>query len=281
MDAGQVIAERYELRSAIDFDIGQSWLAHDRTLGREVALEVVEIPAVDDGEAVERFRRDAAAAASLSHPHVVRVHDAGVADGLAYLSTEVLPGPTVGKLIAIEDRRMPVDRAVDLARQAAEGLAALHRSGVIHRDVIPRHLILDDQGRVRVVGFAIMGIVGATALEATDARPLMARAAWMSPEQAGGEAATDASDHYALGCVLMAMLTGAPPFVARARGPRDDGYFDPREVLQQHAEDAPPRVRGRRQEVPKELDGLVHGLLAKEPALRSSAFEALLALPPR
>lgn len=266
--AGQLLGERYELRSVIGRGgMGEVWLGHDRMLGRDVALKVLDIHgSADHGEAAERFRREATAAAALSHPHVVRIFDAGVADGIAYLVMELLPGPTIAELVAAEGP-LPVDRVVQLAQQAADGLAAVHRAGIVHRDVKPSNLMLDGQGKVRVVDFGIARLAEATATQVTATGTVVGSAAYLSPEQARGEAATPASDQYALGCVLMTMLTGRPPYEAE----------HPMALLRQHLEDAPPRVRARRPEVPKAIDQLVDYLLSKEPARRAVGFAVLVA----
>ncbi len=269
MIAGQVLGDRYEVRSAIGRGgMGEVWLGHDRMLDRDVALKVLDIHAVDDhGVAAERFRREATAAAALSHPHVVRVFDAGVSEGIAYLVMELLPGPTIAELVAAEGP-LPVDRVVQLAQQAADGLAAVHRAGIVHRDVKPSNLMLDEQGKVRVVDFGIARLAEATATQVTATGTVVGSAAYLSPEQARGGTATPASDQYALGCVLMTMLTGRPPYEAE----------HPMALLRQHLDAAPPRVRDRRPEVPKAIDRLVDVLLSKDPAQRAAGFVPLLAL---
>ncbi len=270
MKAGQLLGGRYELRRAIGRGgMGEVWVGRDRMLDRDVALKVLDVHAAhDDGVAAERFRRETTAAAGLSHPHVVQVFDGGVTEGIAYLVMELLPGPTLAELVAAEGP-LPVDRAVALARQAADGLAAVHRAGLVHRDVMPSNLMLDEQGRVRVVDFGIARLAEATATQVTATGTVIGSAAYLSPEQARGEAATPASDHYALGCVLMTMLTGRPPYEAE----------HPMALLRQHIDSAPPRVRDRRPEVPAAVDRLVDTLLSKDPRRRSAGVGALLALP--
>ncbi|WP_125777310.1 serine/threonine-protein kinase [Antribacter gilvus] len=266
MTPGQVLAARYELREAIARGgMGEVWVGHDRVLGREVALKVLDIGAAEDDLAAERFRREATTAAALSHPHVVAVYDAGVEKGLAFLVMELLSGPTVAELIE-QQGPLPVDRAVDLARQAAEGIEAVHGVGVVHRDVKPGNLMLDRHGRLKVVDFGIARLAEATAHQVTAAGDVIGSAAFLSPEQARGEGATAASDQYALGCVLMAMLTGQPPFAAE----------HPMGLLRKHVEARPPRVRDRRPDVPDWVDETVDGLLAKDPGRRAGAVAVLL-----
>lgn len=266
MTPGQVLAARYELRKAIGRGgMGEVWVGYDRVLIREVALKLLDVRAAGDDRAAERFHREATAAAALSHPHVVAIYDAGVEDGLAFLVMELLSGPTVADLVQ-ERGPLPVDLALDLARQAAAGLGAVHRVGVVHRDVKPSNLMLDEHGRMKVVDFGIARLAEATTPQVTTTGSVVGSAAFLSPEQARGEPATAASDHYALGCTLMAMLTGQPPFSAE----------HPVALLRSHLDDPPPRARDRRPDVPPGVDELVDNLLAKDPRRRASGVAELL-----
>jgi serine/threonine-protein kinase len=266
MTPGEVLGARYELRQALARGgMGEVWDGYDRVLGREVALKMLGIGAASDDRAAERFRHEATVAAALSHPHVVAVYDAGVEDGLAFLVMELLTGPTMADLIR-ERGPLSVAYALDLVRQAAEGLDAVHRVGVVHRDVKPGNLMLDQHGRLKVLDFGIARLAEATAPQLTASGTVLGSAAFLSPEQARGEAATAASDHYALGCALMAMLTGRPPFAAE----------HPMGLLRQHLDTPPPRVRDRRPDVPAWVDELVDDLLAKDPERRAGGVAALL-----
>jgi serine/threonine protein kinase len=266
MTPGEVLGARYELRQALAHGgMGEVWVGYDRVLGREVAVKVLDIGTAPDDRAAERFRHEATSAAALSHPNVVSVYDAGIEEGLAFLVMELLSGPTVAELIQ-ERGPLSVTFALDLARQAAEGLDAVHMVGVVHRDVKPGNLMLDQHGRLKVLDFGIARLAEATAPQLTASGTVFGSAAFLSPEQARGEAATAASDHYALGCVLMAMLTGQPPFAAE----------HPMGLLRQHLDARPPRVRARRPDVPAWVDKVVDDLLAKDPERRAAGVAALL-----
>ncbi|WP_051486204.1 serine/threonine-protein kinase [Nocardioides sp. J54] len=260
-----VLAGRYELQRLIGRGgNGEVWQALDRSLGRDVAVKVVD--ATDgDAPATRRFQQEARAAASLNHPHVVAVYDAGTDGQRAYLVMELLPGPPLSELVRREGPLSP-ERAEELAAQAAAGLEAVHGVGVVHRDVKPGNLVLDRQGRVKVVDFGIARVAESTATQVTATGMVVGSAPYLSPEQARGDTATPASDLYALGCTLMTLLTGSPPFTAD----------HPLAVLRQHLDDAPPRVRERRPDVPPRLDAIVDDLLAKDPARRADGFAALL-----
>src|SRR5918993_3193986 len=233
--------------------MGEVWRGHDQVLRRDVAVKVLD-PAAADDRAAARFQREAAAAAALSHPSVVSIYDAGVEHGLSFLVMELLPGPTVADLLK-QHGQSSVDRTVDLIRQAAQGLDAIHRVGVVHRDVKPSNLMLDQHGQLRVVDFGIAQMTEQPTTDMTASGTVLGSAAYLSPEQARGETATAASDHYALGCVLMAMLTGQPPFAAE----------HPVALLRHHLDTPPPGVRDRRPDVPGWLDQVVDDLLTKDP----------------
>lgn len=264
MSPGDLLAGRYELQNAIGRGAsGEVWRAHDVALDRDVAVKVVSLAGADAAETA-RFQQEARAAASLTHPHVVGVYDAGTDGEHAFLVMELLPGPTLAALVRQEGPLAP-ERAADLAGQAADGLEAAHRVGVLHRDVKPGNLVLDTRGRVRLVDFGIARLAEATGTRLTATGMVVGSASYLSPEQARGETATPASDHYALGCTLMTLLTGEPPFTAE----------HPMAVLRQHLDEVPPRVRDRRDDVPAWLDAAVDDLLAKDPARRAAGVAAL------
>lgn len=179
---------------------------------------------------------------------------------------ELLSGPTLADLIK-ERAPVPLDLALDLAEQTAAALTATHRVGVIHRDIKPSNLMFDDRGRLKVVDFGIARLTESTSAQLTATSTVVGSAAYMAPEQASGEPATPATDLYALGCVLMALLTGQPPFAAE----------HPLAVLQQHMNTPPPRIRARRPEIPADVDGLVHQILAKAPGHRPGGAEQVRA----
>lgn len=265
MSPGDLLAGRYELLSPIARGAsGEVWQARDVALDRHVAVKVVSLTGADSTETA-RFQQEARAAASLNHPHVVGVYDAGTDGEHAFLVMELLPGPTLAALVRQQGPLLP-ERAADLAGQAAAGLEAAHRVGVLHRDVKPGNLVLDARGRVRLVDFGIARLAEATGTRLTATGMVVGSASYLSPEQARGDTATPASDHYALGCTLMTLLTGEPPFTAE----------HPMAVLRQHLDEVPPRVSDRREGVPAWLDAAVDDLLAKDPVRRAAGVAALL-----
>jgi serine/threonine protein kinase len=260
-----MLADRYELGDRLGRGgMGDVWRAFDSVLRREVAVKTVDLDVADDSVTLERFQREAMATASLSHANVVTVFDAGIDGHTAYLVMELLPGPTLAALVNARGP-LPVDQAVDYAAQAAAALSAAHAVGVVHRDIKPGNLMLDGEGRLKVVDFGIARLSQANAARLTATDTTVGSATFMSPEQARGEQATESSDVYALGCVLMTLLTGSPPFAAE----------QPIVVLGQHLREPTPRVSSRRPDVPPALDELVAAMLAKDPAGRPPDAEAV------
>ena len=263
-----LLAGRYELRERLGKGgMGEVWRGFDTVLHREVAIKIVDLSAGEDAATAERFQREALATASLSHPNVVTVFDAGIDGSNAYLVMELLAGPTMSALLAARGV-LPTDQVTDYARQTAAALEAAHRVGVVHRDIKPGNLMLDQAGRLKVVDFGIAQLIQSGAARLTAIDTTIGSAAYMAPEQARGEPASEATDVYALGCVLMTLLTGQPPFVAE----------HPMAVVGQHLNATAPRVRERRPEVPAALDRLVADMLMKDRTDRPSDADLLAAL---
>ncbi len=261
-----LLARRYRLVRPIDRGgMGQVWAGVDSVLEREVAVKVVDV-ARDDPVAAGRFRREAQATAALSHPNVVTIYDLGVDGPAAFLVMELLQGPTVAALVA-ERGPLPVHEALLLAEQAAAGLSAAHLAGVVHRDVKPSNLMMDGAGRLKVVDFGIARLAQTTSSRLTATNTVLGSAHYLSPEQGVGSQADERTDLYALGCVLMTLLTGVPPFAGE----------HPLAVLHQHLNADPPRLSSRRADIPPELGALVGELLAKAPAHRPATAQEVQA----
>ena len=246
--------------------MGEVWVGFDTVLRREVAVKIVDLATAEDPVAASRFRREARATAALSHEHVVTIFDYGTDGANAFLVMELLSGPTVAELIK-QRGPLPVELAVDLAAQTAAALSAAHRVGVIHRDIKPSNLILDRPDHLKVVDFGIARLTGATSAQLTAASTVVGSAPYMAPELASGQPATEASDLYSLGCVLMELLTGDPPFAGE----------HPLAVMQQHISTPDPRASERVPDISPAVDDLVHQLLAKAPEARPADAEQLLA----
>lgn len=254
-----LVSGRYELARRIGAGgMATVWEARDTVLDRAVAVKVVDLAVADDPALAERLQREAVAAASITHPDVVTVHDAGVADGVAYVVMTLVEGRDLAAVLA-ERGPLPVVDALRLGARLAGALAAVHAAGVVHRDLKPANVLLEGED-VTLVDFGIASLDRAQA-SLTATGTVIGTAQAMSPEQARGETATPASDVYGLGCLLTTALTGAPPFEAGSAVA----------VLQRHLEDEPPSLRERRADVPEAVDRLVRSMLAKDPADRPTA----------
>src|SRR6202051_3533965 len=184
------------------------YLALDQLLGREVAVKVLHQHFSEDQEFVERFRREASSAAALSHPNIVGIFDRGEWNGTYYIAMEYVAGRTL-KAIVREEGPLDPARAIDIVIQILRAARSAHKRGVIHRDLKPHNVILDEEGRARVTDF---GIARAGASDMTLTGSIMGTAQYLSPEQAQGHSVTAASALYSIVVMLYEMLAGRLPF---------------------------------------------------------------------
>jgi serine/threonine-protein kinase len=239
------------------------FLAEDTQLGRKVALKLLHRRFAEDPDFVERFRREAQAAAGLQHPNVVSVYDRGAYDGTYYIAMEYLPGRTLKQLIRDEAPLDPV-RAIDITLQILKAARFAHRRGVIHRDLKPHNVIVDEQDHAKVTDF---GIARAGASDMTETGSIMGTAQYLSPEQAQGLAVSASSDLYSIAVVLYELLTGRVPFDADAAVT----------IALKHVSEAPPAVSSINPSVPPELEQVVMWALNKNPADRPKDADEFVA----
>ena len=233
-------------------------LARDEELHRLVAVKVLAEHLAADDTFRARFLREARLAGRLSHPNIVQVYDVGDAGGRPFIVMEYVPGGTLA-----ECGKLPPLRVAELALQACAGLQQAHDAGLVHRDVKPGNLLLRDDGVLKIADFGIARAAETT--RHTQAGTILGTAAYLAPEQIGGEDATVASDLYSLGAVLYELLTGRPPYV-----------FDSLAELAAHqTEGAIVPVRDLEPSVPAELEAPVMHALAREPRFRPSSAAAL------
>jgi eukaryotic-like serine/threonine-protein kinase len=266
VETGTLIDGRYRVSSRLGSGgMADVYLAHDTLLGREVALKLLHHRFAEDQEFVERFRREASSAAGLSHPNVVAVFDRGEWNGTYYIAMEYLPGRSLKAVVREHGPLSPQD-AIDVVVQILLAVRFAHRRGIIHRDIKPHNVILDEEGRAKVTDF---GIARAGASDMTLTGSIMGTAQYLSPEQAQGHAVSETSDLYAVGVVLYELLTGGVPF---------EGDSAVSVALKQvSAEPLAPSARNP--EVGPALDAVVLRSLAKDPSARfASADEFIAAL---
>jgi serine/threonine-protein kinase len=252
---GLVLDDRYQLDEPIAAGgVGQVWRAADLLLDRTVAVKLLRPEYADHPETLDRFRAEARHAGSLAHPCIARIYDYGSAGAGTppYLVMEFVNGPSLADMLAAD----PVDPVLvlDVVAQAAAGLDAAHRNGLVHRDVKPGNILLGEDGLVKITDFGIAHAAGSAPI--TGPGLVMGTTQYMAPERIAGAPATPASDLYSLGILIYECLTGLPPY--------DGGTA---EVMAGHLYlPLPPLPSG----VAPELDELIARLTAKDPAARLS-----------
>jgi eukaryotic-like serine/threonine-protein kinase len=237
--------------------------AEDTQLGREVALKLLYRRFAEDDQFVERFRREASAAAGLQHPSIVGIFDRGEWDGTYYIAMELIEGRSLKDLIR-EQGPAPPAAATDIALQILRALRFAHKRGVIHRDIKPHNVLIDQEGRVKVADF---GIARAGASDMTETGSIMGTAQYLSPEQAHGQPVDARSDLYSIGIVLYELLTGRVPF---------DAESAVTVALKQVSEDPVPPMQ-LNPEVPPALDAVVMRAMEKDPARRFQDADEFIA----
>jgi serine/threonine protein kinase len=204
------MAGRYRIEALVGVGgMGMVYRAHDERLDLAVALKVLrpEVAAGDQGE--RRFVRELVLARQVSHPNVVRIHDLGEDGSLRFLTMDYVEGRSLQEILR-EDGPLPAERAVEVAREIAEGLGAAHREGVIHRDLKPANVLVGEDGRSYVSDFGVARSLTGSGL--TRDGSILGTLSYLAPEQAQGEDVDARSDLYALGILLYEMLTGELPF---------------------------------------------------------------------
>jgi eukaryotic-like serine/threonine-protein kinase len=259
---GSVVDGRYTVLQRIGSGgMADVWLADDTHLQRRVALKVLHARFAQDREFVERFRREAEAAAGLQHPNVVAVFDRGEVDGTYYIAMQYLEGRSLKQLI---DAGLTPEQAAGLIRQVLEGARFAHRHGVVHRDLKPQNVIVDGDGKATVTDF---GIARAGVSEITQAGSVMGTPHYLSPEQAQGFDVTAVSDLYSIGVMLYEALTGRVPFEG------DSAVA----VAMKQVSQAPQRPSSINPQVSPALDAVVMRALEKEPGQRFQNADAFIA----
>ena len=262
--AGRIVDHYRVLELLGGGGMGVVYKAEDIRLARPVALKFLQAEVTRDPEAKTRFLLEARAASALEHSNICTILDVGeTAEGRLYLAMPLYDGETLRR--RIERGPLPVEEVIDIAAQIARGLDKAHRSGIIHRDIKPANVVVTGDGVVKILDFGLAKLVGEAAITRTGTS--LGTPAYMSPEQAWGEAVDHRADLWALGVVLYEMLAGRRPFQAERE----------QAVLYAILHEEPPRLSEARRDVPPELERIVARLLAKDPEKRYGSAEAVLA----
>lgn len=263
-----ILNDRYELLERVGSGgMALVFKAQDLLLGRLVAVKVMQDSLSGDETFVRRFQQEAHAAANLAHPHIVTIHDVGFSHGRYYMVMEYVPGLTLKQVIRQQNengRPMPIDRAIHFTIQICQGIGYAHRAGLVHCDVKPQNILVTADDRVKVTDFGIARAFSEAHIE-PDAEMVLGTPQYFSPEQARGEAATPASDVYAIGIILYELLCGRLPFIA-------DSYTG---LAEKHILEPPPPLSQFNPSIPDPLVQIVNKLLSKEPSGRYRTADQL------
>jgi serine/threonine-protein kinase len=259
------LAGRYRLQEQIGAGgMATVWRADDSVLARPVAVKILHEHLSESGDLLERFRREAVAAARLAHPHLVRVYDAGTDEGCAFIVTELVPGRTLADVIR-DGGAMEPAAAADVTMAVLSALECAHAAGIVHRDVKPGNILIAPDGLVKVTDFGLAPAFDATDLETTG--EMLGTVAYVAPEQVQGGDVTPATDVYAAGLVLYELLTGRRAF----RGETDLATALARLTTR------PPAPSAMRPGIPRGLDQVVERATALRPEQRYSSAASMRA----
>lgn len=264
MNEGVLLNNRYQLLERLGTGgMSDVFRARDSMLQRSVAIKILHERYSDDPDFQDRFKQEARAAANLSHPNIVTVHDFGFDHGQLFIVMEHIPGKDL-KTILRQRGRYSVEEAIPLMVQACAGIGYAHRAGLVHCDIKPHNMIVTPDARLKVTDFGIARALS-TIMPDERADVVWGSPQYFSPEQAVGEAPSPASDVYSLGVVLYEALTGALPFTA----PSSD------ELARLHLESDPIPPSEYIPDIPSALEEIVMKVLSKEPAARYRTADQL------
>jgi serine/threonine-protein kinase len=261
-----VLNDRYEIQQRIGRGgMADVFLARDLLLDRPVAIKVLFPEFAVDPNFVERFRREAQAAANLNHPNIVGVYDWGQYANTYFMAMEYVQGRTLADILRL-NKTVTTQQAAEIASEVAAALGFAHRNGVVHRDIKPANILIGSNGQVKVADFGIARAMNSpTESNLTQAGSVMGTATYFSPEQAQGAQPDPRSDLYSLGIVLYEMVCGRPPFSGE----------NPVSIAYKQVHEFPEPLNRLVPDIPKAFEAIVAKLLAKRPDVRYPTAEAL------
>lgn len=257
----RILDQRYELEELIGGGgMADVYKAKDRLLNRPVAVKILHEQFKQDKEFIDKFQREAQAAARLSHPNIVNIYDVGVADGDHYIVMEYVPGRTLKDRIR-QEGHLSVSESLRVAREIAEALAHAHANNLVHCDIKPHNILMMADGHAKVADFGIARAVTESTM--TYSGNVVGSVHYFSPEQAKGTMITPKSDVYSLGVVLYEMLTGKLPFTGD----------NPVSIAVKHLQEEPVPVRQIDPSIPPVVEAIVSKAMSKDPAMRPTSAE--------
>ncbi|UMZ73303.1 Stk1 family PASTA domain-containing Ser/Thr kinase [Natranaerofaba carboxydovora] len=262
---GRLLKNRYRVIKKIGSGgMATVYKAEDTLLDRNVALKILRSQFIDDEDFIKRFRREAKAAASLTHPNVVNIYDVGMEDDHHYIVMEYVYGKTLKQLIS-ERAPLKIEEAVNIVIEISEALIHAHNNNIIHRDIKPHNILITSEGRVKVTDFGIARAASESTIT-HQAGTIIGSAHYFSPEQARGGFTGEKSDIYSLGIVMYEMLTGKLPFTGES----------PVAVALKHLQEDIVFPKELNPEIPQCIEKIILKALEKEQASRYQGIEAFL-----
>lgn len=256
LSKGQKINDRYEIIKTIgEGGMANVYLAHDEILERKVAIKVLRGDLSNDEKFIRRFKREALSVSNLSHPNIVEVYDVGDEDGNYYIVMEYIEGKTLKQLLQ-KRGALTLTEVIDIMNQLTDGLAHAHDAYIIHRDIKPQNIIIEDNGLVKITDFGIAMALNSTQLTQTNS--VMGSVHYLPPEQANGKGSTIKSDIYSLGILMYELLTGSVPY-------KGDTAV---EIALKHMKEKLPSIRKQNPTIPQSIENIVLKATAKNPKNR-------------
>ena len=253
---GQIIGGRYEIVKSIgEGGMANVYLANDKILDRKVAIKVLRGDLANDEKFIRRFQREAQSVANLSHPNIVEVYDVEEEEGQHYIVMEYIEGKTLKQLLQ-KRGSLTLSEVIDIMLQLTDGLAHAHDAYIIHRDIKPQNIMIQDDGLVKITDFGIAMALNATQLTQTNS--VMGSVHYLPPEQANGKSSTIKSDIYSLGILMYELITGSVPF-------KGDNAV---EIALKHLKEKIPSIRRQNPTIPQSVENIVLRATAKNPKNR-------------
>ena len=256
LSRGQKVNERYEIIKTIgEGGMANVYLANDIILDRKVAIKVLRGDLSNDEKFIRRFKREALSVSNLSHPNIVEVYDVGEEEGNYYIVMEYIDGKTLKQLLQ-KRGALTLTEVIDIMSQLTDGLAHAHEAYIIHRDIKPQNIMIEDNGLVKITDFGIAMALNSTQLTQTNS--VMGSVHYLPPEQANGKGSTIKSDIYSLGILMYELLTGSVPFTG------DNAV----EIALKHMKEKMPSIRKQNPTIPQSIENIVLKATAKNPKNR-------------
>ncbi|TMU88405.1 Stk1 family PASTA domain-containing Ser/Thr kinase [Bacillus sp. BHET2] len=263
MMEGKRISGRYRIIKLIGGGgMANVYLAHDVILDREVAIKMLRIDFANEEEFIKRFQREAQSATSLTHPNIVSIYDVGEEDELYYIVMEYVHGMTLKQYIQ-QHSPVQVDKAIDIMKQLTFAMSHAHQNHIVHRDIKPHNILLDEEGNVKITDFGIAMALSATSITQTNS--VLGSVHYLSPEQARGGMATKKSDIYSLGIVMFELLTGRLPFSGESAV----------SIALKHLQSETPSLKRWNPDIPQSVENIVLKATAKDPFRRYESLEEM------